>query len=65
MVLTLPEITTVSPSLYELEFVFTVIRDSAKTGSVTIIPKIKNIKIISVFTKIIVMQLYISFTIKK
>jgi hypothetical protein len=65
LVLTSPDITIVSPSLYKLEFVFTVIRDCAKTGSVIIIPKIKNIKIILVFTKIIVIRLYISFTIKK
>jgi hypothetical protein len=61
----LPEITTVSPSLYELEFVFTLIRDSAKTGNMAIIPKIKNTKIILDFTKIIGVQLYISFTILK
>ena len=65
MVLTLPEITIVSPSLYELESVFTEIKDSAKTGKVKTINKIKNPEIILVFTKLMVAWFYISFTILK
>ncbi len=49
MVLTLPEITMVSPSLYELAFVSTEINDSAKTGKVKTINKIKTPEIILIF----------------
>ena len=46
MVLTLPEITMVSPSLQELASVSTEINDSAKAGKVKTINKIKTPEII-------------------